>query len=244
MNAEFEGFIKDYFNDVPQLFEDIKFLERRRNLKLLSQLYHDKNEINFYSWISEMRFGLFFDNFCSELRHEERIDNKTPDWTIIINEQKILAEVLRVNTPENEMNEQIQLIKKIKKLQKDDPSLRFKMHSKVKIMSSEYLYGAQDKLIKKENNYREITLKYNLPFIICVACTLDTFLGGLDFFDFLIGHAKKGFFYSDVNFGKNITGILIKSYSNEFIYFHNEHADNKLNSTNMKFFETLFYRET
>jgi hypothetical protein len=132
---KFEKFIDDHFTDDPKFLQDIKALEVKHNLKLLTKLYKDKNEINFYSWISEMRFGLFFDSVCSELKHNEKIGGKTPDWTVNIDGQKIITEVLRINTEENELKERIESQKIIRKLHKENPEERFLMRSGTKVMS-------------------------------------------------------------------------------------------------------------
>lgn len=243
MNKKFEKFIEDHFTEDPKLLQDVKTLEAKHNLKLLPKLYGDKNEINFYSWISEMRFGLYFDGFSSQLKHNEKISGKTPDWTIQMNGQKIITDVLRINTEENELKGQIEIQKSIRKLNEENPERIF-IHSRTKVMSSAYLYGAQSKLVAKETKYRDIVAANKMPLIICVACTLDTFLDSLDFYDFLIGHTNKGFFYTDKDFSNNVTGVLIRTYYNQFEYFHNEVAENKLNSKNYDHFNTIIYKES
>lgn len=243
LELKFENFIEDHFANDPKLLQDVKALEAKHKLKLLFKLYEDKNEINFYSWISEMRFGIYFDTFCSELKYNEKIEGKTPDWTFTINRQRIITDVLRINTEESELKEQIENLKKIRKFQKENTGERLVMHSRTKVMSSAYLYGAQSKLVAKEIKYRDIIVTKKVPLIVCVACTLDTYLDSLDFFDFLIGHSKRGFFYTDSNFGNNVTGILIRTYYGEFTYFHNELAENKLSSKNSDHFDKIIYKE-
>lgn len=252
MESKFQDFVNEHFKADPKLLNDIKALEKKRNLRLLAQLVKDKNEINFYSWLSEIKFGLYFDTISSELKHNEKIEIeedvklkiKTPDWTAVINGQKILTDTLRINVEENELKQRIESLKTQRKAQKENSSLNFIMSSEVKVMSSEYLYGAQTKLVNKESTYRNIIIKDKVPFIICVACTLDTFLGSLDFFDFLIGHTKRGFFYKEKDFGRNVTGVLIRTYYNELVYFHNELAEHQLNQANLDFFNTIHYKET
>lgn len=59
---------------------------------------------------------------------------------------------------------------------------------------------------------------------------------------FLVASNKKGFFYSDEYFGKNITGVLFRTYYGACFYYHNEKAINKLNPKNFNFFSELFYK--
>ena len=181
---QFESFVEQYFIDRPVFLQEIKELERNRNLNLLHKLYKDRNEINFYSWLSEMRFGLYFEKICIEIKHEYPFDNKTPDWTIRINNQEIIAEVLRLNTNEQELLEEIVRGKEIRKFQDENPNIPLIVKSLPKTLSSEHFYGAQSKLVNKEKKYRNIIEKYQLPFVLCIESTIHTFISELDAFDF------------------------------------------------------------
>lgn len=206
-----EQFMKDYFEDSDEFYKSIEMFEKKRKLKLFKKLESDKDEINFYSWLTEMRLGLFFDQFCDDIKYDQSIENKTPDWTITINNQNILAEVLRINNmPEIELRKKIKRIQEIRNRNKEHGSVKYLLGTEPKDMSSQYFYGAQDKLEQKEKNYRNIVRKHAIPLILCPAPILDSYIGALDTFDFLIGNSKSGFFYTNDNFGKHVTGVLLR----------------------------------
>lgn len=229
-----ELFITQFFQDHPKFYERVTALEKKRSLNILGKLANEKNEVNFHSWRSEVGFGFFFDAICEDMKFEERIEGKEPDWTILMNGEKFLAEVLRLNTKEDELLETLQQEKKMMDSLKEQPTNPIIGRGKVKTMSSKYFYGHQSKLVKKEISYRDIIRKLHLPFIICIESTIDTFISDLDTFDFLIGNTKSGFFYTDANFGKTVTGVLLKDYFGQFVYYHNDLAENQFNDLNMK----------
>lgn len=239
-------FIKDYFDDRQELFDEIKTLEKSIGIRLFKRLLNDNNEINFYSWLTEVRFGLYFDKISSELKHEELIDDKTPDWTFIKNNQKILVEVARLNPNEKEFLQRIKLENSISKILREHPDAQVGTIPSIggpKWSSAEYFGNAKSKLAKKEKDYRDIIESHKIPFIICIAPSSDTNIMPLNVFEFLIGNVRSGFFYTDKDFGKNVTGVLLRPFirMNE-IYFHNENAENKLNAVNEEFFEGISYK--
>lgn len=236
-------FAREYFQEYPSLLAELQSLERRRNIRVFKKLIGEKSEINFYSWLSEMRIGLYLDGIVSQLFYEKNICNKTPDWVGTMNGQEIIFEVLRLNTNESELLQRIDEERKLRNFRKENPGVPVITYSGAKVLSSEYCYGAQSKLQAKEFAYRQVVFESRMPFIICATPTLDTFIGDLDFFDFLIGHNKGGFFYTDENFGKTVTGILLKTFWGGYVYFHNELARNQLNSESDAFFKSLRYSE-
>jgi hypothetical protein len=64
----FDPIVEEYFETRPELLIEINDLESRHMLFLWKKLKGDSNEINFFSWLSEIRFGLFFDKLCTGLK--------------------------------------------------------------------------------------------------------------------------------------------------------------------------------
>lgn len=87
----------EYFKSQTEFLSKIKTFENKRNINLTKMLAKIENTTEFLSTISEIRFGLFFDAYCSEIKYETNIDGKTPDWFVKINNQNIIAEVRRLN---------------------------------------------------------------------------------------------------------------------------------------------------
>jgi hypothetical protein len=223
---QFNPIVTEFFEGKPEFLKEIESFENRRKLNLLGKLKTDKDEINFFSWLAEVRFGLFFDKFCLNIENDYRIESKMPDWCITGNGQNFIAEVIRLNTPEKEYRASIERNRQTRKFQKENPDVPLIIQGKAKMISLEYLSGGQSKLVKKEERYRDIVQKYKMPFIICVAPTIDTYLFELDFYDFFMG--SRGYFKRDENFGRNVTGILLNTPFNQFFYYHNEDAEYQL----------------
>ncbi|RYY00935.1 MAG: hypothetical protein EOO53_20575 [Gammaproteobacteria bacterium] len=217
---------EEFFETHSEFLKEIIVLQEQRQFNLLKKISDDKNEINFFSWLAEVRFGLFFDKISRVLKNDHLIEGKTPDWILEMGDQKIMAEVLRLNTSEEEYKSSIAKNRQVRKFQKENPATPLVIKGTTKIISLEYLGGNQSKLVKKEETYRDIIRKHELPFIICVAPTIDTFLFELDFADFLLGN--KGFFMRCESFRRNVTGVLLNTPFGGFFYFHNAHADFQL----------------
>jgi hypothetical protein len=79
------------------LLTQIEAFEKKHKLNLLRRLRTEVNEARFLAMITEIQFGLFFDKIANSLKYEQPIDNKTPDWTIGMNGQEIITEVVRLN---------------------------------------------------------------------------------------------------------------------------------------------------
>jgi len=237
------SFIAEYFEEHPKFFKDILSLEKQRGLRILGKLNEDPNEINFYSFLSEINFGIFFNDLFTELYYHRKFDRKEPDWTIVSNGQDILIECLRINPPEEKILQRLEEGKELKRFRNENPGVPIFLSSGVQTLSSEYCYSHQSKFTQKEIAYRDIIIQHKLPLILCVASTLDTFLNDLDVFDFLIAHNKRGFFYTDQDFGRNITGVLMRTYYGQFVYFNNEFAQNKLNAQNLEILRDFKYSE-
>jgi hypothetical protein len=239
MMSQKSSTIKDFFEAKPELLKEIESFERRRSINLLRKLTKDEDEINFFSWLSEARFGLFFDKFCTDVKSDCRIDGKTPDWFLKMNEQTIISEVLRLNIPEDEHRELIEHDRQMIQFQKENPGALFYIKKQATILSLEYLSGNQSKLVKKEEKYRDIIQKHKMPFILCVAPSRDTFISELDFSDFLMG--ERGFFKRDEKFKRDVTGVLLNTPFSQFFYYHNEDAEFQLTAENLNVLRPFSY---
>lgn len=93
--------IFDYFFDQKnELLSAIISLDGKHNLELIKKLKKETVESQFLSLVTEVNFGLFLDQFCSSLKYGIRHGNQTPDWTLEMNNQSLIAEVLRLNPAE------------------------------------------------------------------------------------------------------------------------------------------------
>jgi hypothetical protein len=234
----FDAIVDEYFETRPEFLAEINDFERRHNLSLWKKLNRERNEINFFSWLSEVRFGLFFDKICDDLQNDYVIGRKKPDWLINMNGQKILAEVVRLNAPEDEEKNSIKMSRQLRQFQKENPEVPIVVQGGAKVVSFEFLGGNQSKLQQKEEKYRGIITENKLPFILCVATSLRTYLCQSMFFHFLMG--SRGFYKSDENFGRNVTGVLLNTYFNEFFYYQNEGALFQLSKRNIDTLLPLF----
>jgi len=221
----------EFLETKPELLDAIQSFERRRNLSLLRSLQEEENTINFFSTLAEIRTGLFFDPLCSELQYNFPLDGKRPDWFLTLNGQHILCEVLRLNTPEEDCKASIERNREMRNFQIENPGVPIVEYSEAKTIDTAFLCGAQSKLQYKEAKYRNIIERHQLPFIICVNPSIQTFISDIDLNDFLMG--RHGFFATDEYFGRNVTGVLLHGYfTGQWVYFPNEKAKFTLTKEN------------
>ena len=221
----------EFLETKPELLEAIESFERRRKLLLLRNLFHEESAINFFSTLAEIRAGLFFDPLCSELRYNFLLEGQRPDWTLTLNGQQMLCEVLRLNTPEEECKAGIERSRELRKFQIDNPGVPIVEYGEARTIDTAFLCGAQSKLQNKEAKYRDLIERHELPYIICVNPSVDTFINEIDLNDFLMG--RRGFFATDKYFGRSVTGILLQSYfTGHWVYFPNEKAQYPLTEVN------------
>jgi hypothetical protein len=221
----------EFLKTKPELLDAIEKFERKRGLSLLRHLQEEENTINFFSMLAEIRNGLFFDPLCSELRYNFPLDGKRPDWFLTFNSQHLLCEVLRINTPEEECMASIERNRELRSFQIENPGVPIVKYDEAKTIDTAFLCGAQSKLQYKETKYRNIIERHQLPFIICVNPSVQTFINGIDLKDFLMG--RYGFFATDEYFGRNVTGVLMQGYFvGQWVYFPNEKAQFALTEGN------------
>ncbi|WP_207514629.1 hypothetical protein [Longitalea luteola] len=226
----------EFLETKPELLDAIKSFERRRGLSLLRNLQEQENTINFFSTLAEIRTGLFFDPLCSELRYNFPLDGKRPDWYLTLNGQHILCEVLRLNTPEEECEANIERNRELRRFQIENPGVPILEYGEAKSIDTAFLCGAQSKLQFKEAKYRNIIERHQLPFFICVNPSVETYINEIDLTDFLMG--RHGFFATDEYFRRYVTGVLLQGYfTGQWVYFPNEKAQFALTEENERVIE-------
>tara|TARA_B110000967_G_scaffold189935_1_gene214124 strand:+ start:516 stop:1181 length:666 start_codon:yes stop_codon:yes gene_type:complete len=205
--------------------EDIEFLERVTGKSIRMKLNNDRNEINLISTISEIRFGKYLAvKFGSNIEYEPVILGKTPDWLVNINGDKIIFEVLRINLPNEKLEEKIRLFKE----------------NELDIDSSGVYTGLaclnrndSDKILKKEKTYRSLIKTHNYKLVICIDATdWDKKIDVMDIktsFDF---ENKESPFYH-MNFTKNVAGLIVEPYFGNIEFIFNQNVNNKLNKKNI-----------
>lgn len=218
-------FADKYFEKNIDKYDAIKIFEDKRELKLFDKLLYDQNEINFLSWLSEMKFGLKLENFFTAICYDKIINNQTPDWIVSANGQTIIFEVLRINLDEKVIINKIEEFKNPPP--KDSTIIANVTHSKV--LDGKYFYGAIDKIAKKEISYRQLIESNNFPFVVCVDCfEIELFTFYNDFTDFFIGGGKNGYFQKNIKFGENVSGLFVLVPFEGYKFLNNPNATNKL----------------
>jgi hypothetical protein len=88
---------EDFFAGRDELLEQFVEFNSRFNLHMLSNLKEEDNKDQFLSKVTEMNFGIFFSAFASSITHQPSFSGLTPDWSVTVNGQKVVLEVLRLN---------------------------------------------------------------------------------------------------------------------------------------------------
>jgi len=222
---------EEFLSSKTGLKEAIKSFDKKRGFSLLQSLQTEEDPINFFSALAEIRTGLFFDPWCSDLGFNTPIDRKRPDWSIWSQDQRIICEVLRLNAPQEETQASIEASRERRKFQLENPGVPFAYHYGAQITNTAYLCGAQWKLQYKEEKYRDIIVRHQLPFILCINPSFESNINEIDVSDFLMG--KHGFFANDEYFGRNVAGVLLHGFFNgHWVYFPNNKAQFPLSAKN------------
>lgn len=245
----FAGYMVDWFTlDTTNTLEVFRDFEKRRNLRLIEKIEKDHDEIHFYSWFSEVRFGLFFDQFADVLLNDPKIKcprtgkGKTPDWIVEVNGQTILTEILRISAmTEPQLRDHIAFVHDINRLNVKHGNIKY-FSGMSRSLDSAYYYNCQFALETKEKKYRPIIYERKWPFIICPSPYAGSFIDVLDTYNFFI-ESGKGFLYTNEFFRRNVTGILMKGSSGDFVYFHNENAEYQLNQANHALLQMYSYEK-
>ena len=220
-----------YFQKRPEVLQVIQDFENRRGLHLFRKLRQEQHDINFLSWLAEMKFGVQFDKMASTITYDRKIDGQTPDWIIEANNQKIIAEVARLNLSELEMKAKISEFV-------SPPVHDSNVFATATTVSanSQYFFGKIDRIEAKEIAYRDLLKRHVCPFIICIDCsTLDLVIFDNDVHDFFIADGKRGYFFENREFGENVTGLFLRDPFNQYTYFNNPSAINQLDKATLLF---------
>lgn len=223
-------FADKYFEKNRGIHDEIEKLSEKRKLNLFGKLLNDKNEINFMSWLSEMKFGLRLDKIFQTLYYEYEINKQTPDWFAISNEQNLIFEVVRVNTNEKD------ILNKIAEF-KNSGTRDTNIVATIKysgVLDGKYFYGNIDKIAKKGITYKKIIEEKGYSLIICVDCSeIERFIFYNDFYDFFVADGKHGYFNKNTSFGENVSAIFIQVPYDGYKIIVNKNCSNMLNEQNL-----------
>jgi len=197
-------------------------LENSTGKSILRKFETEKDDINFFSRLSEIKFGyLLLQIFRKNFQYEPNISKLTPDWLIEINGDKIIFEVLRIN-PKNE------ILNKIIDDHKNDVETP---KSGAKITNG--ILSDYHKIFKKELTYRELIEQENYKLVVCIdASSFEKLIDIEDikvFFDFdkitspVFGHGK---------FVENIAGLIVIPFMGKTEFLENVNSQKQLNILN------------
>lgn len=89
-----------FLHEQPSLLVSLQQLDAAHSLSTVKRLQKETNKDNFLSAITELQFGLLFHSLGATLRYEYKAfpgSLMTPDWSLVLNGQTIVAEVARLN---------------------------------------------------------------------------------------------------------------------------------------------------
>ena len=115
---------EEYISEWEDFESKLLVFDDQTRAKIKRKLMKEKNKTTFFSKITEINFGLLYAENGAvaeyEIKYEFHNYVKEPDWTIYFNSQKIICEVLRLNTTQTDQfrndfdNRLIDQISKIK----------------------------------------------------------------------------------------------------------------------------------
>jgi hypothetical protein len=234
--------MKFYENLEPDLSEHIKTLCRKHDLSLWNKLRKEADKTVFYSLLIEAHYGLFYDKTCLQLKYNHkafRDSDLTPDFVITQNGQDIIVDVCRINPAKED--------------QEIHEAQTVWTNSSITI-KPEKLYGNKGALVNKAEKYGTFVATENKPFLICLYFDFVSGHDALDLYHCLYGHSAEfggdigygeytvgttfyylvdALYYSNEQMKKNVSGVLLRTNKNEFIYFHNFYFGNRLNYENV-----------
>ena len=251
----------------PDLLEDIYRVCKKHNLSLYDKIRKEENKVNLYSLLSEARFGLFFDKVCSGLKYNHKAFNNsktTPDFLITIHEQDIVVDVCRLNPAKEDQDRQDAEDAAIEEFRKNNPGIPVMRNSHLITMKPEKLCGANGSIACKGEKYGPLVNEVNKPFLICLyfnfvsghdaldlyhclyGCSTK-FIGDYNYKEYTIGaqffDLSNALYYSNEQIKNNVSGVLLCTNSNQFIYYHNFSFHNRLNNDNVNWLSTFQYKE-
>jgi hypothetical protein len=251
--------MKHYENLSETLSKNIKKLCNKHDLSLWKKLKKESNKTVFYSLLVEAHFGLFFDQQCSLLKYNHKIfqNNKlTPDFVISQNGQEIVVDVFRINPAKEDQKIIDAQDIAIDKYRSKNPGVPFWTNAQLLTIKPDKLFGNNSSLINKAKKYGPFVEKENQPFLICLYFDFLSGHDALDLYHCLYGNSiefieeinceeykvqsnyfdlSNALYYSNKHM-ENVSGVILRTNENEFIYFHNFSIQNRLNTKNINWF--------
>jgi len=248
------------------LLDRVRLLSAKYNLSLYRKIQAETNHISRKSFATESSFGLFFDAYCDDLKYDCPIfegNNLTPDWIVTSNGQTIIAEVYRLNASNEEQEWQFELGKAIQDAQKKYPGLPISSPTRSIQYKPERFHGENGRIVMKAEKYGKFVQKESLPYIICVELDMICGLDLLNVYSSLYGYPmgslkfnidehqilsskhelrEDSLFYKAGEMKDNVSGVLVKYYEN-FYYYNNYNACNRLNPENQNWLAKFNYVE-
>lgn len=201
---------------------EIRELEIATGKVILKRLENEKDEINLLSKISEIKFGkILLKEFRDFLKYEPNILCKSPDWLIKTKNEKIIFEVLKINTQQSTLQKEI---------------YNYKNNIRLAPSGVTTTYGVfkdYSKILSKEVAYRELIEKEKYKLIICIDAT--SFAKMIDindikaFFDFKNKYAEIS---KHTEFVKNVAGLIAIPFMGNTEFIENELVENRISNEN------------
>lgn len=201
---------------------DIEKLEKLTNKSLFRIFDVETNDVNYYSKLSEIRFGLLLMKLTNQISYEPKVNGLTPDWLVEINNEKIIFEVIRINPNEEFLKIQID----------NYQENNFKFENNFELSSSG-IFKDFYKILKKEKKYRNLIEDDGYKLIICVDAS--SFIKSIDINDFVIffNFVKESNLYKIEGYNKffkNVSGLIVLPYMGGMTYLHNKDLINQIDN--------------
>jgi len=115
-----ENLLDLYCSYHPEFLKSLEVFSELNKKRILRILNNEKDKMNFLSTIAEIQFGLLFVKLGLEIEYDKKYpNNQKPDWSILVLDSNILAEVYRLGKSKKDQARsdfEYPLMKKIEKL--------------------------------------------------------------------------------------------------------------------------------
>ncbi len=194
--------------------QDIEKLEQITGKVIFKKLIKERDKINLISKISEIKIGKYLvEKFINNIEYEPIIDKKTPDWLVNLNEEKIIFEVLKINLPNEKLNN------KIESYENGEYSIS---SSGTSIGLASLTINDKKKIENKESKYRKLIEEQGYKLIIAIdASDWEKRIDVLDIkssFNFDTPNSE------DNQLIKNIAGLLVIPYIGNIEFIPNKNS--------------------
>ncbi|NIJ51709.1 hypothetical protein [Dyadobacter arcticus] len=227
--------VNEFFAERAQLYDVIVEFDKKHKQSLIKKLTSEKKKGDFLSLITEINFGLFFDQFCTKIEYDKKIGGQTPDWTLDVNGQTVLAEVMRLNASQSD---QIRIEKMDEQIDQGN------LHSSINPINYNYLRlsGENSAFLKKAKKYETLIRRNKLPYIICTYMHHESWFKKSDMTDFLANfhvlessmeHPEPVYLSKDTVPKRLdcVSGVLLRI-NDMHTYYHNFSENNLLSEEN------------